>query len=53
MIPKEARDTFDIKEGDRLVVLGDEGEGIALIRAEEFEKRLMATMEMSRKTTDR
>lgn len=53
VIPKEARDTFDIKEGDRLVVLGDEGEGIALMRAEEFEKRLMATMEMSRKTTDR
>ncbi|MDD6665132.1 MAG: helix-turn-helix domain-containing protein, partial [Eubacterium coprostanoligenes] len=28
VIPKNARDTFDMKEGDRLVVLGDESQGI-------------------------
>lgn len=26
VIPKNARDTFDMKEGDRLVVLGDESQ---------------------------
>ncbi len=38
MIPKAARDIFDLKSGDRLIVLGDEKEGIALVKAEEFEK---------------
>ena len=36
VIPKEARRVFDIKPGDRLVVLGDEGQGIALMKAEGF-----------------
>lgn len=48
VIPKEARDRYGLKEGERLVVLGDE-EGIALIQAERFEKRLKNAMEMSRK----
>ena len=39
VIPKNARDTFDMKEADRLVVLGDESQGIALIKAEIFEKQ--------------
>ena len=30
VIPKEARDLFDINPGDKLVVLGDEGQGLAL-----------------------
>ena len=38
VIPKNARDTFDMKAGDLLVVLGDESQGIALIKAEIFEK---------------
>lgn len=39
VLPKEARDVFGIKPGDRLVVLGDvlaEPPGIALIREEYF-----------------
>lgn len=40
VIPKAARDLFGIKSGDRLVVLGDDAQGIALIRAEEFEHRM-------------
>lgn len=48
VIPKEARDTYGLKEGERLVVLGDQ-EGIALIQAERFEKNLRNAMEMSRK----
>lgn len=30
VIPKEARDIFDIKPGDTLILLGDEKRGIAI-----------------------
>ena len=43
VIPKKARELFGINDGDSLVVLGDEAEGIALIKAEIFEKRLNDT----------
>lgn len=33
VIPKKARDLFDIKPGEQLLVLGDEAQGIALIKA--------------------
>ena len=33
VIPKKARDVFDIKPGDGLVVLGDEEQGMALMKA--------------------
>jgi len=33
VIPKEARDVFDIKPGDKIFLLGDEKQGIALIKA--------------------
>ena len=39
VLPKEARDVFQIKPGDRLVVLGDEAQehpGIALMKEEFF-----------------
>ena len=36
VIPARARKIFDISQGDRLVVLGDEQQGIALIKAETF-----------------
>ena len=49
VIPKEARDTFALKEGDRLVVLGDEKQGIALIKAEKFEEQLRTSIELSRR----
>lgn len=34
VIPKEARDIFDIKPGDSLLVLGDESKGIAIVKEE-------------------
>ena len=43
VIPKKARELFGINNGDSLVVLGDEAEGIALIKADIFEKRLTDT----------
>lgn len=33
VIPKEARDQFDIKPGDKLVVAGDIRKGIAIVKA--------------------
>lgn len=35
-IPKQAREMFDIKEGDTLMVMGDKNRGIALIKADLF-----------------
>ena len=34
VIPKEARQIFDIKAGDTLLVLGDEDQGIAIVKAD-------------------
>ena len=34
VIPAKARTIFHIKPGDNLIVLGDEGQGIALIKEE-------------------
>ena len=36
VIPAEARKLFDINTGDKLVVLGDEGQGLAVIKADHF-----------------
>ncbi len=32
VIPKEARDVFGLKPGDQLLMLGDEKQGIALVK---------------------
>jgi AbrB family looped-hinge helix DNA binding protein len=34
VIPKEAREKFDINPGDSLLVLGDEDKGIAIVKAD-------------------
>ena len=36
VIPAKARKIFDISTGDQLVVLGDEGQGLAMIKSENF-----------------
>ena len=36
IIPVKARKTFSINPGDDLVILGDEGQGIALVKADKF-----------------
>lgn len=36
VIPKEARDMFNIQAGDNLVVLGDVKKGLALVPAQTF-----------------
>lgn len=35
-IPKEARDMFDIKEGETLMVMGDKDRGIAIMKSDLF-----------------
>ncbi len=37
VIPKEARDMFDIKPGDSIIVLCDKEQGIALVKSEVIE----------------
>lgn len=38
VIPSRARKVFGINPGDRLIVLGDEGSGIALMKSSDFLK---------------
>ena len=45
VIPAKARKVFDINPGDNLIVLGDEGQGIAIIK----EKGLLALLNNARK----
>ena len=44
VIPKNARAVFDIGAGDRLILLGDEAEGLALVKAEVLESRMKTMM---------
>ena len=44
VIPKAARDEFDLKGGDRLIIVSDE-HGIALVPAEYFEGKMREVME--------
>lgn len=37
VIPKEARDMFDINPGDSIIVLCDKAKGIALLKADKIE----------------
>lgn len=46
VIPSKARKVFDINPGDNLLVLGDEGQGIAIIK----EKGLLDLLRNARKT---
>ena len=45
VIPAKARKLFDIKPGDNLIILGDEGQGIAIIK----EKGLVELLGAARK----
>ena len=45
VIPKAVRDLFGLTGGQRLIVLSDEREGIALVPAEKFERSVQEMME--------
>ena len=36
VIPAKARKLFDISAGDQLIVLGDEGQGLAILKSDRF-----------------
>ncbi len=38
VIPKQAREEFDIKEGDTLLLLGDKQKGIAIAKYDDYLK---------------
>jgi AbrB family looped-hinge helix DNA binding protein len=44
VIPKEARDVFNIKTGDLLLVVGDEAKGLALVKAESMKKLALSIL---------
>jgi len=53
VIPKEARDHFNIKPGDKLLVMGDIKRGIGIVKAEkmkEFAEKLMGAIGEPEKT---
>lgn len=52
VIPKAARDTFGLKEGTALVVLGDEAKGIALVKSTDFEAKMQEVIHLSQNITD-
>lgn len=49
VIPKEAREVFGIRPGDKLVVLGEDGQGIALCKEADFMAGVEAAMAAARK----
>ena len=38
VIPSKARKIFNIEPGDQLIILGDEGQGLAVVKAKDFLK---------------
>lgn len=38
VIPKEAREVFNIKPGDTLILLGDKAKGIAIVKNDVFQR---------------
>lgn len=52
VIPKEAREIFGIKPGDILLVLGDEAQGIAFVKADYRRKFALKILESVDKTEE-
>jgi AbrB family looped-hinge helix DNA binding protein len=52
VIPKAARDKFGLSGGQRLIVLSEDGEGIALVPAEIFEERMKSVAAFSSVKSD-
>jgi AbrB family looped-hinge helix DNA binding protein len=52
VIPKEAREVFNIQPGDTLILLGDESQGIAIIKNEmliKFAETILKTQQHTEK----
>lgn len=56
VIPKKARELFNICPGDSLLLLGDEAQGIAIVRSEgylQFAQEIFDAQEYKEETNDR
>jgi AbrB family looped-hinge helix DNA binding protein len=53
VIPKEARDVFDIKPGDTLLLLGDKDQGIAIVKNEIFRQFAHSILSAQEPTEDK
>lgn len=52
VIPKKARELFDIKPGDGLVILGDEQQGMALIKTSAMMKMMNGIANLINKNSE-
>ena len=52
LIPKDARDVFCLESGTKFIVLGDEEEGLALIKESLFTEKIHKTMDFAAKKSD-
>lgn len=52
VIPKAVRDIFGLTGGQRLIVLSDDKEGIALVPAEVFEERMKKALDFASVTSE-
>ena len=48
VIPKLAREVMKLSSGERLIILGDEKEALALVKTEDFERNLQKAIEMAK-----
>lgn len=48
VIPKEAREVFNIKPGDTVLLLGDEAQGIAIVNNDAFKHFAQAILNAQR-----
>ena len=53
VIPKEARDLFDIRPGDNLLLLGDEEKGIAIVKEDLMKKFALRILESMDSITEK
>ena len=52
VIPKEARDLFGIQPGDKLVVLGEESQGLGLCKEDAFMASMEAAIKAARRAVE-
>lgn len=52
VIPKEAREIFGIKPGDLLLVVGDEGRGLFIVKADDVRELVLKILEQVDKTEE-
>lgn len=52
VIPKEAREIFNINSGDTLLLLGDEKKGLAIVKGDKFSELLSAILDSETEDDD-